>query len=70
MNLEGSAWHLCSTSHGSANCIWEIWLWSMRISGNEDLTGCIPSEWETIEDNDFSQTGLPFCPGAPDPGVN
>ena len=32
----------------------------LSLAGNQ-LTGCIPRELQGIEDNDFTDTNLPFC---------
>ena len=39
----------------------------LYLSGNQ-LTGCVPAGLQDVEDNDFDQLGLPFCP-AGDPLV-
>ena len=33
----------------------------LRLAGNQ-LTGCVPAALTDVEDNDFAQLGLPFCP--------
>ncbi len=33
----------------------------LHLAGNQ-LTGCVPASWRDVEDNDFAQLGLPFCP--------
>ena len=35
----------------------------LTLAGNE-LTGCIPDTLRDVEDNDFAETGLPFCGGS------
>ena len=33
----------------------------LQLRGNTSLTGCIPIALQYVQDNDFSQVGLPFC---------
>ena len=33
----------------------------LHLAGNQ-LTGCVPASLRDVEDNDFAQLGLPFCP--------
>lgn len=35
-----------------------FWLW---LSGNDDLTGCVPDALRDTPINDFDEIGLPFC---------
>ena len=36
----------------------------LYLSGNQ-LSGCVPDRWGDVENNDFEQLGLSFCPGDP-----
>ncbi|MDE0462091.1 MAG: leucine-rich repeat domain-containing protein, partial [Caldilineaceae bacterium] len=40
---------------GNLNNLRELWL-----SGNE-LSGCVPAVWRSVENNDLDSLGLPFC---------
>ena len=40
---------------GNLSDLQSLWL------GSNNLTGCIPDELRDVPDNDFADTGLPFC---------
>ncbi len=39
------------------------------IAANDDLTGCIPTAWMSIANNDFAESGLGFCSAPPRPAL-
>ena len=39
----------------------------LRLAGNPQLTGCVPTGLKDVPDNDFARLGLLFCDGTPAP---